>query len=536
VNATSGGEPPRDLLIHAARVHAFAPGFDDTRADAVLLCDGRVAAVGRRAALTAPPGATVIELPGATLTPGLTDAHIHLLEWAVSRREVRLEDATDPADAARRVADHARSNPGYAGWIRGGGWNPHRWPAAPARESLDAALPDRPVVLQSHDMHSLWLNSAALAQVGIDEHTPDPVGGRIVRDAAGRPTGVLLDAAAALVLEHLPAPSAAEAEAALLDAQAGLHRLGITGVHSFPNVHLREPQPLAVLERLRARDALRLRVLQHLPLDALDGAIRLGLRSGFGGPWLRIGALKLFVDGALGSRTAWLRAPYEGSDDRGIRVTDRDTLAGAITRAAAAGIASAVHAIGDAAVDLALELLAAPPDAALPHRIEHLQLCAPDRFAEPGRLGIIASVQPAHLITDWRPAERHWGCDRSRGAFAFASLLAAGATLAFGSDAPVEPVDPRLALCAATARVDLDGEPAGGWFPGERISARAALEAFTRGPARAAGRTGREGTLAPGAVGDLVAWDRDPLTLSGREFLDLHCVLTVSGGAVVWRA
>src|SRR5690606_34741707 len=154
--------------------------------------------------------------------------------------------------------------------------------------------------------------------------------------------------------------------------------------------------------RLRARDALRLRVLQHLPLDALDGAIRLGLRSGFGGPWLRIGALKLFVDGALGSRTAWLRAPYEGSDDRGIRVTDRDTLAGAITRAAASGIASADHAIGDAAVDCALELLAAPPDAALPHRIEHLQLCAPDRFAEPGRLGIIASVQPAHLITDWR--------------------------------------------------------------------------------------------------------------------------------------
>src|SRR5690606_7036380 len=207
-----------------------------------------------------------------------------------------------------------------------------------------------------------------------------------------------------------------------------------------------------------------------------------------------------------------------------------------VRRAAAAGIASVVHAIGDAAVSLAIDVLSDPATRvpALPHRIEHVQLCPPERFAALGAAGITASVQPCHLITDWRAAERHWGPDRCRGAYAFRSLREGGAVLAFGSDAPVEPADPRLGLFAAVARQDLEGEPAGAWFPAERLAAADALRAYTAGPAFAAGLAGRQGTLSTGAAADFAAWDEDPLELDAPALLHLRCLATVVGGAVVW--
>jgi predicted amidohydrolase YtcJ len=519
------------LLVTADRIHTF-----DDRAplvEALLLRRGRIVASGRRADLrAAAPNAAILDLPGTTITPGLVDAHIHLLEWALARRQPDLATADSPAAAAAIVAAHAP--PSGEAWVQGRGWNPHRWDGeAPDRRALDGALPDRPVALRSHDMHALWVNSAALAAAGIDRATPDPPGGRIVRDADGAATGLLLENAIQLVTARIPDPDDDLLSDAVLAGQAELHSLGITGVHCA-EMAVGAFHTLRILEHLRSRDLLRLRVLQHLPLPRLDDAIRLGLRSGFGGEWIRIGAVKLFLDGALGSRTAWLREPYEGTTDTGMRVMEPAAFRAAVGRAAAAGLAAMVHAIGDAAVDLALDVLSHPDLAvpAMPHRIEHVQLCPGERLADAARAGIVCSMQPAHLMTDWRPADRHWG-GRARHAYAFRSLVEAGATLAFGSDAPVEPVDPRLGLYAAATRTDLAGEPAAGWYPAERIGIASALRAYTVGAAVAAGDA-RRGTLGVGADADLVAWDRDPLTAQGEEILRLRCHATLVAGRVAW--
>lgn len=519
-------------LVVADRVHTLA---DPPTTRALLLANGRVAAIGDPDTLRArAPAAPVLDLRGATLTPGLTDAHVHLTEWAFARSEADLTDAATPELAARHVADHARTT--ASAWIRGRGWNPHLWEGrAPHRDVLDAVVADRPVVLQSHDMHALWVNSAALQAAGIDGSTADPEGGRIVRDDNGEPTGLLLEWAGPLVMRKVPAPTVAEAVAAVRDAQRELHALGITGVHSLPGVHLADPDPLPVLLCLHERGALKLRVLQHIRLDRLEHALQLGLRSGFGDAWLRVGAVKMFLDGALGSRTAWMRAPYENGSGCGMRTLDPAEFQAHVRHAAAGGLAAAVHAIGDAAVSLALDVLAAPETRvpALPHRIEHVQCCPPERFADAAAAGIVCSMQPAHLITDWRIADREWGRARSRGTFALASLLGHGTVLAFGSDVPVEPVDPRRGLYAAVARQDLTGEPRAGWVAEQRIDAAAALRGYTIGPARAAGLTAPHGSLAPGAPADWVAWARDPLTCEPRALLELRCVATMVGGELV---
>jgi predicted amidohydrolase YtcJ len=526
-------------------VVSFHPGSAGTDGlNAILVVDGRIAAVGSADELRPPLGARVLDLPGATITPGLTDAHIHVTEWALARREVDLATATSAEDAARMVAARGRAGPG--GWVRGRGWNPHRWQDPnPTRSLLDAVVPDLPVALQSHDMHSVWVNSAALRLAGISADSADPQGGRVVRDGLGVPTGLLMETAGQLIARCIPAPGHAEMLDAVEDAQRALHQLGITGIHSLPGILVPEPDPLSILEALRARDRLRLRVLQHLPLHFLDDAVKLGIRSGFGGDWIRIGGIKSFLDGTLGSRTASMRWPFEGADDCGIRVLEADDFRDAVRAAAHAGLATTVHAIGDAAVALAIDVLADPAQRvdAIPHRIEHVQCfpAAPDaggsshddnRFDRLTRARITCSMQPAHLISDWRAANRYWGQERARWTYAFRSLLDRGALLAFGSDAPVEPADPRLGLFAASRRTDLAGEPAGGWFPEERITLKEAFRGYTLGPAIAAGRTGHEGQLTPGAVADFVAWNRDPFA-AAMDPLQLSCAVTVVGGVVV---
>jgi predicted amidohydrolase YtcJ len=530
-------EPEAPRLIRAARFH-LAPGLEGSPAastSALLVRSGRVEAVGDAELLRRRfPGAPVLDLGDVTVTPGLTDAHVHLVEWALSRQGVDLAPATSPVEAAARVATFAGGL--GAGWVTGRGWDPHRWSEAPHRGHLDGVLPDRPVLLQSHDMHSLWANTAALRAAGIHAGTPNPEGGRIERDAEGEPTGVVRDNAMPLLQRAVPPPGAAERRAALQEAQSELHRLGITGVHTV------EPDTLSLLESVREAGQLRVRVLQHLPVFHLDEALRLGLRSGFGGEWLRIGGVKMFLDGALGSRTALLREPYEGTSDRGVQTLPADVFRDVVRRGSAAGLAMTVHAIGDAANDLALEVLtsdAARLDGPVPHRIEHAQLLGLDRLGlgggppDPALRGLVCSMQPVHILADWRAADRHWG-RRSRGAYALRSLEAAGATLALGSDAPVEPPDPRIGLYAAIARQDLVGEPAGGWYREEALTPLRALAGYTMGAARAAGDP-RQGRLAPGAFADLVAWDRDPLGAEPRELLDMNAVLTMVHGEVVWK-
>jgi predicted amidohydrolase YtcJ len=519
------------LLVLADRIHTLA---DPHPCRALLLHGGTVAAAGDPGVLRRQsPGARVLDLSGTTITPGLTDAHVHLTEWAVARTAIDLTHADSPDDAARAVAHRARTIP--TAWLRGRGWNPHRWHGAqPHRTILDALLPDdRPVLLQSHDMHALWVNTAALRAAGIDAATPDPAGGAIIRDADG-PTGLLLEAAGQLVVRAAPPADHDDVVAAVDAAQAALHAHGITGVHSFPGIHLRHPDHLLVLRRLRDSGALRLRVAHQIALEQLDEAIADGVRSGAGDAWLRAGGVKLFLDGALGSRTAWMRAPYEDGSGSGIMIMEPAAFREQVRRAAAAGIAASVHAIGDAAVSLALTVLGDPDlrVAGAPHRIEHMQCCPPDRLGDAAAAGVVCSMQPSHLMTDWPAADRCWGADRCTNAFPIGALLRHGALLAFGSDAPVEPVDPRRGLHAAVCRTDEEGMPAGGWYPAQRVGARDALLGYTAGPARAAGLPAPFGSLGAGAPADFAAWDRDPLASDG-SLLTLRCVAAMVAGDLV---
>lgn len=512
---------------------------DDSSPDdspvAISVVNGRIEAIGPRDRVRVPPGVRTLDLTGTTITPGLVDAHIHLTEWALARREVDLASAPSPEAAVRSVAASVHQAAG--GWIRGRGWNPHLWDGrAPDRTMLrDVAGDGIAIALQSHDMHALWVNDEALRRAGIGPSTAEPAGGRIVRDSAGEPTGLLLETAAELVTRVIPVPQPAQTADAVVEAQAVLHGFGITGVHALPSIHVPEPEPLATIEGVRTSGRLRLRVLQHLPLRMLDDAIRIGLRSGFGGEWIRIGGIKMFLDGALGSRTAWMREPYEGDATRfGVQTMEKGEFMYHVRTAAAAGFATTVHAIGDAAVGLALDVLgdASITIDAMPHRIEHVQCCPSERFHEAGANGITCSVQPSHLITDWSIADRHWGTTRARATYAFRPLLAGGAVLAFGSDAPVESADPRLGLYAAVTRTTPAAMPAGGWFPEHNLTSEEALRGYTRGPALAAGRPG-ESRLAVGMPADLVAWDRDPIRCAPAELLALRAVATLVGGEVV---
>jgi predicted amidohydrolase YtcJ len=496
-------------------------------ADAVWWANGQIQAVGWAAELNrlAPAGTPRFELPDAVVTPGLVDAHTHFAAWALGRRRVNLGGAKDRDAAVRLVAVAVPEQ----GWVLGQGWNANDWRDAPDRESLDRAQAV-PVFLESHDLHAAWLNTPALAAAGIGRATPDPFGGRIVRDAAGEPTGVLQERAVDLARPALPVPEGNLLRTALLEGQAEAHRLGLTGIHNVEGEDVRQ-----VFRQLEAEDLLRLRVLFHPPVAALPSLLATGFRSGDGSPWLTNGGIKLFLDGSLGTRTAWMLEPYEGTQDRGLPISTLEAAGDAVRAAAAGGIAAVVHAIGDAAVRRALDLLTDLPPAALPHRIEHLQCVHPSDLERAARAGVVASMQPGHLLTDIPLVERHWGA-RGAGAYAFATLGARGTTLAFGSDAPVASLDPRDGLFAAMVRESADGAT-GGWRLDERLTFAEALAGYTSGSAAAGGVAHRRGALAAGFDADLVAWDLDPAVEAGdpRAIREARARLTVVGGEIVMQ-
>jgi predicted amidohydrolase YtcJ len=414
------------------------------------------------------------------------------------------------------------------GWIIGQGWDANGWAAPPDRHALDR-VQQAPVYLDSLDVHAAWLNTAALQAAGIARQTPDPSGGKIVRDGNGDPTGLLLERAVELVTPCLPKPSEQALDDAIREAQAEAHRLGVTGIHNVEGMPV-----LQAFERLDRNGELRLRVLFHPPVSALSRLIRDGVRSGQGSEWLTIGGVKMFLDGSLGSRTAWMLEPYAGTRDRGMPITDVEDARAAMTTAAQAGLATTVHAIGDAAVRRALDLVSTLPRLMLPHRIEHFQCVSPLDLRRAGQAGVVVSMQPAHLLTDIPLVDQHWG-DRGRGAYAFRSLLNSGVHLVFGSDVPVASIDPREGVYAALERTTLEGAPAGGWHAAEKLSLPETLRAYTVGAAQAAGAAGRRGMLAPGYDADLVAWSMDPAAEQGdgQAFLAGHVMLTVVGGEVM---
>ncbi|TAK26805.1 MAG: amidohydrolase [Chloroflexota bacterium] len=519
-----------ELLLYNARIHPLAT--PQPVADAILLRGGRVAAVGRRQEIPALSAGRreTLDLRGRCVLPGFIDAHIHLLALGLFRRRLQLAGCRFLGECLERVRTAADSaEPGE--WILGGGWDRNLWgTGAPSRESLDLAAPRNPVALSSKDLHALWLNSEGLRLVGIRRDSPNPPGGLIERDALGEPTGILKEAAAITAYMAADRPSPATCQSALRDAIAELQRLGVTSVH-VPE----DQRTWHALQTLRAAGALGLRVYMLPPASSLPHLAALGLHSGFGDEFLRLGPIKVFADGSLGTQTAALLRPYQGRQDRGVSVTPRRTLRKLAERGAAAGIALAVHAIGDRAVRNTLDALetakAVEGRSELRHRLEHLQLVDPRDLPRIARLGVVASVQPLHAVSDRALAETYWG-ERCAHAYPYHSLLSAGAVLAGGSDAPVESPNPLLGIRAAVTRRQAASEEP--WHPEQRLSVIEALRTYTWGGAFASGEEQIKGTLEPGRLADLVVLSDDIFSMPPDSIGDLTVVGTIVGGEVVW--
>ncbi|MGE5175357.1 MAG: amidohydrolase [Hyphomicrobiales bacterium] len=496
-------------LLDAARaVRLPRPGEGAPRApkEAVWVKGDRIAAVGplsllrRRAGRTAEP----VDLKGGTLTPGFTDAHIHLVTWVRALDQPWIEAQT-PEAIERAAATRSPAARG-GGWIVLRGWVPREWPLGRrGRATLDRIAPDRPLVLYAVDGHSVWANGAALARAGIDERTVAPSGGVIERDRDGVLTGVLIEDAANLIRSRVD--HGEDPRDTLRRAFARARGLGITSAHDFD----RATTWRAAHDLDRDGD-LGFRLLLSVPVASLEHAAALGLRSGAGSERLRIGPVKMFADGTLGSATALLDAPYEGSDAAGIEVTSREAMAIACDRAAESGLSVAIHAIGDRAVRHALDAIATPLGRGraypYPPRVEHVQLAGVADLERFRALGAVASVQPIHLVTDRDVARRHWGA-RTERSYAYRRLLGAGARLALGSDAPFDRAGPLLALQAALLRrAGGDGEERA-FHPEQRLTLAQALRAHLETPHLLAGWRTPLGRLAPGYGADVALFDHD---------------------------
>jgi predicted amidohydrolase YtcJ len=523
----------RRFAVYNGNIHTLNP--DAPQAEAVGILNGRIVALGSndevRAALGSSEG---IDLGGRTAVPGLIDAHVHFLSLSLALARVPLQGVRSIGEAVGRVAARARETPPDQ-WIAGGGWNYNflgddRWPT---RADLDRLVPDHPVALSSHDHHSYWVNSKALALAGITRETPDPADGVIQRDVDGEPTGILLEGAMRALRGAIPEPTPERVQEALVAGMREANRLGLVGVQS-----MEDPRAFSALQQVRAKEGMTLRLLESIPSDEIDHAIALGIRTGYGDEWLRLGQQKIFADGTVGSRTALMLEPYEGEpDNRGIAVRSREYIRDHVRRAAAAGIASTCHCIGDAANRMLLDIFAeAKRDGlgvGLRHRIEHSQLLTHEdiwRFAE---LGVIPSMQPIHCTSDMFGIDRWWG-DRGRYAYVFETLRRSGAILAFGSDAPVDNLSPIAGIHAAVTRQNAAGEPEQSWYPDECLDPYDALRAYTWGAAYASGEEGIKGTLEAGKLGDLTVLSQDILAVPGREILNTDIFATIVDGRVVY--
>ncbi|MCZ2126751.1 MAG: amidohydrolase [Anaerolineales bacterium] len=495
------------------------------KADAILIARNRILAVGAKEKLEALICGDVEKrnLQGATVLPGLTDAHLHLHQYALGLSKVDCETKTKE-ECLRRVAERANSSAPGA-WVLGHGWNQNEWGGGfPTQEELDAVAPNHPVYLTAKSLHAAWANTSALKLANIADDTPDPKDGAIQRDADGKATGILLESAMRLLDAAIPEATQAEIESAILKAQPTLWKMGLTGVHDFDR-----RQSFMALQSLRAQNKLKLRVCKNIPVESVEQANQLGLRTGFGDDMLWIGSVKAFMDGALGPRTAAMIQPYEGeANNRGILNMDGEELFERARKAADVGLSMTVHAIGDKAnhevLDAYERLRAYETQNGLPHlrhRIEHVQILHPDDAPRLAQLNVVASMQPIHATSDMFAADRYWG-ERARLAYAWRTQLDHGAILAFGSDAPVESPNPFWGLRAALTRQRADGSPsAEGWRGEQKLTFAEALFAYTFGAAYAANAENRLGKLAPNYCADLIVLDENPFEIDAQDLLTL---------------
>jgi predicted amidohydrolase YtcJ len=472
--------------------------------------------------------------------PGLIDAHVHFRQYTIRRHQINLLGVKDFDEVLEQIRQAvANAQPGQ--WLQGWGWDENLWDVQPGRTWLDDIAPHNPVVLARMDMHTWWVNSAALAQAGITADTPDPPESRLERDAGGELTGLLREwNAIRLVEKHIPEPDETLLLEWLRETIAEAHQLGLTGIHD-QRIEQEGEQSFRLFQALHRQGALNLRVHAHLAADYITAAAVLGLQAGFGDDRLWLGHVKAFADGTMGSRTARMLAPFEGEPDNlGMVITPAEEVRALAEKARQAGFSLSVHAIGDRAVrDVATVLAECPPGLSsfttgLPHRIEHVQIIHPDDLSWLGQHNIFASVQPVHLMTDWTTADQVWG-KRARYAYAFRSLLNHGTSLAFGSDAPVAPLNPMLGIYAAVTRQNEQGEPAQGWYPEERLTVAEAIRGYTNGPALLTGQQHRQGSITPGKWADMIVLDNNLFEISMAELAGVGVTLTVFAGQVVYR-
>lgn len=472
---------------------------------------------------------------GRVMLPGMIDAHVHVMDMGFAALTLDLSGTTSLEDALAKIKAFAEENPGRP-WIIGRGWNQEKWGLGrfPTAAELDAVVSDRPVWLERADNHAQWGNTLAIQTAGITAKTPDPAGGKIIRDAKGNPEGVFVDNAIQLVAKVVPAPRPEDRDLAFAKAQEALLARGVTAVADMGT----KAPDWTTFRRAGDAGRLMIRIMSYADsvqtLELMAGPEPTG--------WLyddrlRMGGIKLFLDGALGSRGASLKAPY--ADDhgtRGLPLLTPSQLRNLMSRAAMDGFQTAVHAIGDAAnaeVLAAIEELSESYKGDRRWRIEHAQIIDPADIARMGQHGVIASMQPLHQTSDRLMAEARLGPDRLAGAYPWRSVIKVGGRLAFGSDAPVEPADPWAGMAAAISRTDAKGEPFGGWFPQEAVSREQALAGFTADAAYAGFAEGRFGRLLPGERADFILVDRDPLFASPEALRETKILQVWIGGVKV---
>jgi predicted amidohydrolase YtcJ len=482
---------------------------------------------------------TRIDCCDLAMLPAFTDAHVHLMNTGENLETVDVSAACSEQEVVAILKDAFKDKP-KGEWIQGSRFVYNQWtsPILPTRKSLDQAFPDNPVYLFSKCGHLLWVNSLVLKAAGVTADTPDPPAGAIEKDpVTGEPTGIFKEHAD-LIYKIIPPLTDVRKRKMLKNAAWYFNRFGFVNIHASES-----PQTYSLLQDLQDDPDFNLNVVIYLPDSLLDTLIEAGIKSGLGDDRLRFGGIKMFLDGSLGGRTAWLYEPYEEEpDNTGICTMDRDTLSRNLLKAGSHGISSMTHAIGDRAVDMILDVFSElqkdmppDPDSIFGDRIEHFQMLSDKTPGLLRKSRGVASVQPIHIFGDWEAADRHWG-KRARYAYAFGTMDQAGWPLVFGSDSPVEPINPFWGLYAAVERKDQDGRPENGWHPEEKLTLSRSLKAFCETPPFIVGEGGRKGTLSRGKRADFILVDQDPFQVASPVAIRNIRVMACAGnGTFVFR-
>jgi predicted amidohydrolase YtcJ len=534
-------KPAADLIITHAKIWTVDPALPTAQSVAVLR--DRIVAVGTDADVSAwhGPPTRIIDAGGKLLLPGFNDAHVHFVEGGMQLDSVQLNDVTSAEEFARRIGERAKVT-AKGVWILGGDWDETKWQPAqlPTRELIDPVTGGTPVYASRYDGHMGLANSAALRAAGITASTPDPPGGVIVRDAQGNPTGALKDAAQDLMYKVIPPLSHDQRLRAVKRALAHAASVGVTSVQNMSAAYA----DIAVYSELRDRGELTVRIYAAPSIVGFEDQARVGIRRAFGDSFLRVGAVKGFADGSLGSRTAYFFDPFmDTPDNRGLlsgEMQPPSEMRERMLKADAAGLQLCTHAIGDQAISIILDFYGdiekdhGPADRRF--RIEHAQHMAAKDFDRFAKLVVIASVQPYHAIDDGRWAEARIGHDRASRTYAFRTFLDHHVRLAFGTDWDVAPLNPMLGLYAAVTRATLDGKNPDGWFPEQKLTVAEAVEAYTMGSAYAEFQEKEKGSITPGKLADMVIVSEDIFAIDPVRIREAKVVKTFVGGRLIWDA